>query len=188
MTDPQELTERQQLVALETYIKFVKGIADGMRARVTKDMGDNDDERVGAKLPDGTKLGSITYSEGRRTAKVTDEAALLAWCTRAHPSEIQTITIVRPAYLKMLLDLAKADDAPAGAHGVDPETGEELLFIEVQQGDPYISVTSTKEGTARMAALATGFPKMLAGPQYGPGQGPAYDPDFADRLENGGYR
>lgn len=160
---PDGLTEKQKLVALETYIKFVKSIADEMRARVTKAMGDNDDERVGARLPDGTKLGAITYSEGRRAAKVTDEAAALAWCERVHPSEVQTITIIRPAYLKMLLDLAKADDAPAGAHGVDPETGEVLPFIEVQQGAPFISVTSTKEGTARMQALATSFPNMLGG-------------------------
>jgi hypothetical protein len=158
-----ELTDKQKLVALETYAKFIKTITDDLRARVTQDMGDADEERVGAKMPDGTKIGAITYSEGRRTAKVTDEAAALAWCERVHPSEVQTIKIIRPAYLKMLLDIAKADDAPAGAHGVDPETGEELDFIEVQQGAPFISVTSTKEGTARMAALAQGFPQHMIG-------------------------
>lgn len=160
-----ELTDKQKLVALELFFRLIKATTDDLRAKVTKDMGDNDDERVGAKLPDGTKIGTVTYSEGRRTAKVTDEAAALAWCERAHPSEVQTIKIIRPAYLKMLLDLAKADDAPAGARGVDPETGEELDFIEVQQGQPFVSVTSTKEGVARMSALASGFPRMLGGAQ-----------------------
>lgn len=160
-----ELTDKQKLVALETYAKFIKTITDDLREKVTAEMKANDDERSGARMPDGTKIGAITYSEGRRTAKVTDEAAALAWCERVHPSEVQTIKIIRPAYLKMLLDLAKADDAPAGAHGVDPETGEELDFIEVQQGNPYISVTSTAEGLARMSALASGFPRMLGGAQ-----------------------
>jgi hypothetical protein len=178
---PQELTDKQKLVALETYAKFIKAITDGLRIQVTKQMGQDDEERVGAKMPDGTKIGGITYSEGRRTAKVTDEDAALAWCERVHPSEVQTVKVIRPAYLKMLLDLAKADDAPAGAHGVDPATGEELAFIEVVQGAPFVSVTSTKEGTSRMAALAMGFPQHMLG-------GGQYDPGFADRLENGGYR
>lgn len=181
MTGPAELTDKQKLVALETYAKFIDSIAKGLRVRVTEQMGQDDEERVGAKLPDGTKLGAITYSEGRRSAKVTDEAAALAWCERAHPSEVQTVRMIRPAYLKMLLDLAKADDAPAGAKGVDPSTGEELPFIEVQQGNPFISVTSTKDGTERMAALAMGFTKMLEPAK------PVYDPDLADRLENGAY-
>jgi len=160
---PQELTDKQKLVALETYAKFIKSITDGLRVRVTEQMGKDDEERVGAKLPDGTKLGAITYSEGRRSAKVTDEDAALAWCELVHPDEVQTVKVIRPAYLKMLLDLAKADDAPAGSHGVDPTTGEELDFIEVVQGLPFISVTSTKDGTERMAALAMGFPQHMLG-------------------------
>jgi len=178
-----ELTSKQQLVALETYIKFIKSIADGLRVQVTGEMGANDEERVGAKLPDGTKLGAIGYSQGRRTAKLIDEAAALAWCRRAHPSEVVTVEVIRPAYLKMLLDLAKADDAPAGSEGVDPKTGEVLPFIRVEQGQPFVSVTSTKEGTERMARLAAGFAATLEGPK----PAPQYDPEFADRLENGAY-
>lgn len=175
---PQELTDKQKLVALETYIKFIKSIADGLRVRVTEQMGNDDEERVGAWLPDRTKLGAVTYSEGRRSVKLTDEDGALAWCERAHPEQVQTITIIRPAYRKKLLDVAGS--LPVGSKGVDPATGEELPFIEVQQGLPFITVTSTKDGTERMAALAMGFPQHMLGSQQ-------YDPDFADRLENGAY-
>lgn len=171
-----ELTDRQKLVALETYIKFIKSHADGLRVRVTEEMGRNDDERVGAKLPDGTKIGTISYSEGRVGAKVEDEAAALAWCLRAHPSEVQTVQIIRPAYMKSLLDTAKAEGV-----GIDLSTGEILPFIKVEKGQPFITVTSTKDGTERMAMLAEGFPNMLEGPK-------TYDPDFADRLEHGAYK
>ena len=96
---------------------------------------------------------------------------------------------VNPAFLKKLLDVAGS--LPVGSKGLDPSTGEELDFIEVQQGNPYVTVTTTDEGRDRMATLAGGFAAMLAAPaapKPGPGQGPQYDPGFADWLDNGGYR
>jgi len=174
---PYELTEAEQLTALETYIKTLKAMADELRTSVTADLGKRRVERVGAFLPDGTKLGAVTYKAGAKAAKVTDSAAALAWCMRAHPEEI--VKAINPAYLNRLLDLAKA--GAVGEHGYDPATGEELAFIEVAQGDPGIMVTKTPEGTARMEALAHGFARILNPP-------PAYDPDLADRLENGAYR
>lgn len=163
MTSPQELTNAEKLTALETYAAFIKSIADGLRVQVAEEMGQAKAERVAAYMPDGTRIGSVTRCEGRKTAKVIDEAAALAWCKRAHPDEVMTVEIIRPAYLKMLLDLAKADDAPAGSPGVDPATGEMLSFIQVEQGLPFVSVTKTKEGIDRMAALANGFTKALEG-------------------------
>ena len=52
-----------------------------------------------------------------------------------------------------------------GSHGIDPATGEELPFITVVKGDPFVTVTKTQEGIERMRALALGFPQMLGGPQ-----------------------
>jgi hypothetical protein len=40
-------------------------------------------------------------------------------------------------------------------------TGEELPFIEVTQGNPYVMVTTTDDGVERIAALANGFVAML---------------------------
>lgn len=183
MTDNPGLTDAEKLAALGTYVKVLSETEKGLRAAVVADMGKRHVEKIGAYLPDGTKMASVSRSDGKRTARVTDEAKALAWCLRAHPEEVQTVQIIRPAYLKMLLELAVADEAPAGAVGMDPKTGEALPFIEVQQGSPYVTVTTTSEGKARMEALAHGFAGMLEA-----GTAPAYDPDFADRLENGGYR
>jgi topoisomerase IA-like protein len=162
MTDePRQLTDAEKMAALEAYLKVLKPAADALRAKVTADMGAMHVERVGAYLPDGTKLAAVSHSDGRRSARVTDEAAALEWCLKQHPDEVQTVQVIRPAYLKMLLDLAKADNAPAGGLGMDPQTGEVLPFIEVAQGSPYVIVTTTDEGTERMAALANGFTAML---------------------------
>lgn len=88
-----------------------------------------------ASLDDGTLLGKITKAHGKRTPTVTDEAALIEWVRRTHPSEI--VETVRPAYRSRLL-------ASAGRHGdaVDETTGEIVPGIELRVGDPYVSFRS----------------------------------------------
>ena len=152
-----ELTDAEKLTALETYIKTLKGMADELRAAVTTDLGKRHVERVGAFLPDGTKLGAVTYKAGTKTVKVTDPHAALVWCMRTYPDEI--VKAINPAFLKKLLDFNKS--GAVGEHGVDPATGELLPFITIEQGEPGIMVTKTAEGTARMEALAHGFARVL---------------------------
>jgi hypothetical protein len=203
------LTDVEKLAALETYVKTLKEETDRLRAALPKDMAARHIEKVGAYLPDGTKMASVALSDGRITAKVTDEAAALRWCLKTYPDEVevQTVQTIRPAFLKMLTESSKAE--PVGP-GVDRRTGEALPFIEVTRGNPFIVVTTTEEGVSRMRALADGFAGMMleapapaggtirwadgevtapdwtgADAKPGPGQGAAYDPGFADRLENG---
>lgn len=156
---PVGLTDAEKLAALDAYLKAIKPIADRLRGTVEADMGREHDERIGAYLPDGTKMASITRSDGAKKARITNEAAALAWCLKAHPEHVQTVQVIRPAYVTLLLDTAKS--GAVGEPGVDPNTGEILDFIVVEQGSPYVTVTATKEGKARMAALAGGFAGML---------------------------
>ncbi len=165
VTDEEKLTNAEKLAAIETYMKTLKTISEALRHTVTIEMGTRHVERVGAFLPDGTKIAAVGYSDGRMSARVTDEAAALEWCLNRYPDEVQTVQIIRPAFLKMLIDIAKADDAKDGDKGVDPRTGEELPFIEVGRGKPYVTVTTTKDGVARMEALAYGFAGTLEGPK-----------------------
>lgn len=171
---PAGLTDAEKLAALETYMKTLKVMSDELRAKVTADMQGRRVERVGAYLG-SLKLAAVSFVKGRKTATVTDPAAALRWCLNAHPEEV--VSAVNPAYLKALTDYA-ASTGEVGEMGVDPRTGETLPFIEVRQGNPYVSVKTTPEGVARMDALAHGFAGMLEGSK-------SYDPDFADRLENG---
>jgi hypothetical protein len=172
------LTDAEKLAAVETYLKALKPVADALRARVTEDMGVRRVERVGAYL-DGMKLAAVGYSGGRKAAKVVDQAAALRWCLAKYPDEI--VKAINPAFLKALTDYAKLV-GEIGEGGVDPRDGEALDFIEVVQGSPYVTVTTTSEGVARMAALANGFARTLE-----PSPAVQYDPAFADRLENGAY-
>jgi len=154
------LTDAEKLAALETYLKVLDPLAKALRVKVTEDMGVRRVERVGAYLPDGTKLASVGYSGGRTTAKVTDPEAALKWCLKQYPDEI--VKAINPAFLKALTDYAKKV-GNVGEPGVDPRTGEVLDFIEVVQGSPYVTVTTTEPGVDRMAGLAGGFVAMLEG-------------------------
>lgn len=155
---PTGLTDAERLAALETYLKVLEPHARALRVKVTEDMGVRRVERVGAYLPDGVKLASVGYSGGRTTAKVTDPEAALKWCLERYPDEI--VKAINPSFLKALTDYAKRA-GQVGDTGVDPRTGELLPFIEVVQGSPYITVTTTDEGVDRMATLAGGFVAML---------------------------
>lgn len=152
-----ELTDEEKLTAVETYLKALTPLAKALRAKVTESMGVRRIERVGAYLGD-VKLGAVGYSGGRKSAKVTDAAAALRWCIEKYPDEI--VKAINPSFLTALLDVAKAK-CEVGEHGYDPRDGEVLDFIEVSQGSPFVTVTTTPEGVARMEALAHGFAGML---------------------------
>jgi hypothetical protein len=156
---PEGLTDAEKLAALETYLKVLDPLAKALRLRVTLDMGKRRVEKVGAYLPDGTKMASVSRSDGAKKAKLTDPDAALKWCLERYPDEVETVQQVRPAFLKKLLDIAGS--LPVGSKGLDSATGEELSFIEVQQGSPYVSITTTQDGVERMTALAQGFAAML---------------------------
>lgn len=152
------LTNAEKLTALQTYLKALKSIEEHLRAATLADMQRNRSERVGAYMPDGEKIGAVGYNGGRKTAKVINAAAAMAWCEEKYPDAI--VKAINPAFLKSLTDHA-AKVGMVGEPGVDPDDGEMLAFIEVQQGNPYVTVTTTQEGVARMTQLANGFAGML---------------------------
>lgn len=155
------LTSAEKLTALQTYLKALKPMEEALRQEVTHDFGTRRVEKVGAYLPDGEKIGSVAYRPGNKSAAVTDSAAALRWALERHPEAV--VQAVSPAFLKALTDHAAKVGEP-GDPGVDPETGEALPFITVRQGAPYVAVTTTKEGVARMTQLAHGFAGMLEAP------------------------
>lgn len=79
--------------------------------------------RVAAALPDGTKVATVSLSEPKPTAVVTDEKAYLGWVREHSPANVVTrlITEARPAYTAALL----AEMTAAGvAQWADKDTGE----------------------------------------------------------------
>lgn len=92
---------------------------------------------------DGELVGTVTLVNGRSTARVTNEPALLAWVRTNHPTEVYTVEAVRPSFLAKLLDAARTDGA-----AVDPASGEVIPGIDVTQGNPYPMVRLTADADA----------------------------------------
>jgi hypothetical protein len=82
-------------------------------------------------------LGKATKTAGRTRLAVTDEAALLEWLQKHHPTEI----VVSPnqAYLKALESMARNVGA------VIDNQGEIIPGVELVHGEPYVSVRKAPE-------------------------------------------
>lgn len=95
-------------------------------------------ERLNAALPDGTLCGRVRVDDGATYARVDDDAELLAWVALHHPTEVETVRRIRPAFLdKLLADAADKDGA------FNPTTGEQIPGVAVKKGDPKVVVVLT---------------------------------------------
>ena len=109
-----------------------------LRAKEEMAVGD----RKTAYLPDGRKVGSVSYVTGSRRAAVTDPAAFLAWVKETHPTEVETVETVREAFRKVVL-----------ANPVNPDTGEIPPGVDLVEGEPYVRA-DVKPEQAEAIAMA----------------------------------
>ncbi|GAA3077122.1 hypothetical protein [Streptosporangium carneum] len=70
-------------------------------------------------LPDHTPIATITLIDPQPAVVVADEDAFTAWVVANHPSEVETLIRVRPAWQRAFLTHLVARDPVA-----DPHTGE----------------------------------------------------------------
>lgn len=97
---------------------------------------------------DGVTLGKATKTSGRTKLVVTDEAALLEWLQANHPTEI--VVSPNPAYLKALESTARNVGA------VIDNQGEIVPGVQLEHGDPYISVRKEKDTPFFVSRLLSG--------------------------------
>lgn len=104
--------------------------------------------RVDALLPDGTKVATISRTDPKPAATITDSDAFLTWVRANSPHNVTTrlITEVRPAYTTALL----AEMTAAGTAEVsDKETG-------VVEAVPGVEVRATRSTTHSVRPTKTG--------------------------------
>jgi hypothetical protein len=93
--------------------------------------------QIGAQLPDGTPVATLSLTDPKPEAKVIDPDAFKAWVMREFPGEIERrfVTEIRPAFVEKVL----AEMTAAGvARLVNKETGE--LHDDV----PGVAVKATR--------------------------------------------
>lgn len=152
MTTQTETDEIVQIDIKAENLRFVfkKTIVDALAAEVKKDREEHlkplleEWRRSGNKafsvtLPDGTKIGNVTLTEGSDTTVIADDTAFFMWMKANHPEEIETVIVpekvipassfeqVKPAALNRLLEseFVRAGDEIITAEG-EPVPGVEF--------------------------------------------------------------
>lgn len=151
--------EQARRVLAHKVVKEVLAEQEGA-AKTTLLAGMAKGDRVGIQDDDGTDLGAVSYSNGRKAPKVTGPTELLAWVKDGYPDEVQNVETIRPAFLSKLLGWCKDYKEP-----VTP-TGEVIPGIEYAEGDPFLTVRATDDARDRVrVALGIALPELTAGDQ-----------------------
>ncbi|MFD7409559.1 hypothetical protein ACFV7R_44715 [Streptomyces sp. NPDC059866] len=102
-------------------------VLDGLRAvRAELDL-----KSIRVTLPDNTPIATITLIDPRPTVVIADEQAFLTWVVENHPSEVETLTRVRPRWQReFLARLACLEPV------TDPYTGEVIPGLAATSAPP----------------------------------------------------
>lgn len=119
--------------ALKTLADVIGDRLKDVKAQMQEALDTTGASRVEAKLPDGTKVATISMTSPKPTAVVTDPDKFLAWVRENSSANIvsRLVTEVRPAYTTALL----AEMTAAGvAEVADKETGvvDEVPGVEIR--------------------------------------------------------
>lgn len=141
------MSDVQRAARVAAVMKAISDLAADAFKRSKADVAQHLDpgDRKGAALDDGTKIGTISYSEGRKGAKVYAETAFYDYVAKHYPGEI--VSVVRPSFVKTLFATGtEVDDELC-----DPKTGEMVPGVRVERGDPYVSVRQDDDAVRAIA-------------------------------------
>lgn len=139
--------------ALKSLADAVAAQLKEVKAQMQDAMDTTGASRVAATLPDGTKVATISATEPKPTAVVTDPDAFLKWVRQHSPDNVASrlVTEVRPAYTTVLLGEMTAAGVTQWA---DRTTGE---LIDV----PGVEIKATR-ARGHSARLTEGGAEAIA--------------------------
>jgi hypothetical protein len=142
MTNPREVAVR--VAALKALYDKVRAAYNAARADAVAALSPGD--RLHAALPDGADIGTVSVVDGKTTAKVTNQSALIEWVKANAPDEVVIVHVpqVRESYLGALL--ARCENVDGAA--MHAKTGELLPGVRFETGEPYARVTQTHDQQA----------------------------------------
>lgn len=142
----------RRVMAAKLVADAVRAHGEPVKAALLDALTGDGVEMVRVKDDSGTNFGTVSVAGNRqKKAKVVDEAVFVAWVKRTRPTEV--VEVVRPATQKALLDAATkaGDDVP-----VDTVTGEVIPGVEMQEGEPYLTLRPTPLAKELMADTLAG--------------------------------
>jgi hypothetical protein len=162
------MTNLRELALEEATLKALADVVKDRLAAVRSDLQRGLDEaeqqtgtrQIAAQLPDGTPVATLSLTDPKPEAKITDPDAFTAWVMETFPGEIERrfVTEVRPAFVEKVL----AEMTAAGvARVVNQETGE--LYDEV----PGVAVKATRSRNHSLRFKPAGRDAIAAAWQAG---------------------
>ena len=120
-------------VVLKTLGDDVGDALTGRKADLLKELQAIGVERLGVRLPDGTKVASLPVVGRESSPRITNVAAFEEWVKANRPDE--TIVIIRDSYKQAVLKAAKV-----AGRAVDRKTGDVIPGITFEATTPYVKV------------------------------------------------
>lgn len=132
---------------LGDYAKLEVALAKELTETLMSEVGA---DRVRVVDDGGDDLGTLTFTKGPATARVSDMGALMDWVQLRHPERIKTVTstVVDGEWLSRTLSTAKSLGI-----AVDSETGEVVPGITVERPAPHLTTRATPVARERMTEL-----------------------------------
>lgn len=158
--------------ALKTLMDAVSAELKEVKAQMQQQMETTGASRVDAKLPDDTKVATISRADPKPTAVITDENAFKEWAHETYPTETKRravmVTEVQAAFTSRLLKDMTAAGVPC-----DPATGEVVPGVEVRatRSSSHSVRLTDSASEAIAAAWRDGQLGHLDLPQLGAGGG-----------------
>lgn len=104
------LEATQQVLKLEAAAAHLSERAKEVRLQLDADARQEFEEQGAAPTWRLADLGTWSLPVSKETAYVADEALLLDWLKRFHPTEVERIERIRPAFLSRLLPECSGED------------------------------------------------------------------------------
>lgn len=110
-------------------------------------------------------IGTIILPVSKEAATVQNAAALVEWCSERYPTEVETLSQIRPAFQAALMKRAVID----GSSVVDPVTGEIMPGLAVRPGGiaKALTIRPTPDAEALFAAVGRQMLDDLLAPAGG---------------------
>lgn len=152
--DMKELALRE--AALKTLADAIGTELAAVKADMQAALEESGASRVDAKLPDGTKVATVSRGQPKAKAEVADTEAFRAWVREHAPSEVtsRVVTEVRTAYTTALLAQMTATGT---AEVPDTETGEVQDVPGVEIRTPRATTHSVRHAKGGADAIAAAW-------------------------------
>lgn len=142
----------RRLAAIKVFENVVAAEKTGARSEVVTAATALGMKVMNILMPDGTTLGTLSITKGKKTAKVVDERAFLAWVKKNAPTEV--VETVRDSYRKSLLTRIKSSgELP---DGVELGEGGPGSAVRLNEGAEAVVLAAIRSGQIEPLSLPGG--------------------------------